>query len=156
MTEYTKQIWQSFSAHHFLPGALGARAATLSHKTSTVLSQLKFEAETEARFEGMLSQIISFTTDLGVEQGLGDMMRNGLWSHLHECKAPAQRGMLQQEANLDEMWGSDSEQPDQAKDAHRGGPSGVPRRKSRHHSSHSGLPLKVSAASCHSLGKVGA
>ena len=83
LEEGTDLIWSSFSLHHMLPGALGARAASLLHKSATFLSQIRHETHDAAHLDRLLSHVVSFCTDLGPEHGLSEVTRTGFWPHFH-------------------------------------------------------------------------
>ena len=53
----TRLIARAFSRHHFMPGALGARAGSLPHKVSTALHQMRLETPTG---EGLVDRLVQW------------------------------------------------------------------------------------------------
>ena len=83
MEEATQRIWSSMANHHLLPGALGTQAASLPHKASALMAQLRLETQGASHLSTFLSNVVSMCTDLGTEHGLADVTRSGYWQHFH-------------------------------------------------------------------------
>ena len=86
----TRQVTSAFTCHQFLPGALGAGAASLPHKASTLLSRLQHETGSAASLQRLCCRIVSVTTDMGTELGLPDVPAAEFWSHFHESCGPGE------------------------------------------------------------------
>ena len=58
---------------------MGARAGDLHHKCAAILHTLNLEAHGVEHLAAMLDHMVSVTTDMGVELGIGDCQAPTLW-----------------------------------------------------------------------------
>ena len=66
------RLRQMICTHRCLPMALGSGATSLEHKCRCIARALFAEAQSLPLLKGLLSGVVSVTTDMGVELGVGD------------------------------------------------------------------------------------
>ena len=83
-------VLQGFDYHCIVPGTLGTKAATLEHKTSTLLHGLALECPSLCGVQGLISGMVSLTTDMGVELGIAEVTKSGFWTWFGRAVRPEQ------------------------------------------------------------------
>ena len=88
-SQWSVLVLESFDFHCVVPGTLGAKAASLQHKVSTVLHGLSLECPTLESVQMLVAGQVSMTTDMGVELGLSDASHSGFWQWFGKNARPA-------------------------------------------------------------------